>query len=199
MLFSNSENQAGSEITSGTRNRSKNTILIKVRRELVLIKPAKFPVTWVEGEMQTIRVGKKTLCPPFMLSCGFVNEKMKWNGDEWIQSWELDSIPGLTKRSLYLPSHVYVTQVFSGVRLPYKRATSSHISFLVIKMMSLRLKNKGFPRGKVLWWWSWWNYVRAVGPEALIKCSILGSLSVSWKWTLGCLEVRGKNIVSDLT
>ena len=87
-----------SEIKSGTWNRTKSTILIKVRWGLVLMKPAKFPVTWVEGEMRTMQVGRKTLVSPFMLSYGIVNGKMEWNGDEWIQSWELDSTPGLIKR-----------------------------------------------------------------------------------------------------
>lgn len=87
-----------SEIKSGTWNRSKCTVLIKVRWGLVLIKSARFPVTWVEGEMRTMQVGKKTLAFPFMLSCGFVNGKMEWNGEEQIQSWELDSILDWTKR-----------------------------------------------------------------------------------------------------
>lgn len=52
-----------SEIKSGTWNRTKSTILMKVRWGLVLMKPAKFPVTWVGGEMRTMQVGRKTLCP----------------------------------------------------------------------------------------------------------------------------------------
>lgn len=74
-----------SEIKSGTRNRSKSTVLTKVRWELVLIKSARFLATWVEGEMRTKQVGKKVAHVPIhaqLCLCEWENG-MKWR---WVNS-----------------------------------------------------------------------------------------------------------------
>lgn len=89
---------------------------------------------------------KKDTCVPIYAQLWLC----EWgNGDERIQSLELDSIPGLTKKGLYLQWRACVTRIFSWARLPFKLAASSHVYFLVVKMVFQRLKRRNFPRWQV--------------------------------------------------